>query len=199
MSTLACRTDRLAGPKRGTRVRARAKREAKNIALFSSRATRTTRRLALPSIRLKNAKKSSLFCRLCQYRAPVNSRQKGITATTDSARMFPLLRFETMKIRQTIDPLDKGKIFSFSIRKFTVVSRPSYVLTFSHFICCSLAFFFFFFFIFSVGRISCYWFNLFPWLSGITFVPNHRMSLHLYSWLSSLCRELVSDTAFYKS
>ena len=146
MSTLACSTDRLAGPKRGTRARARAKREAKNIALFSSRATRTTRRLALPSIRLKNAKKSSLFCRLCQYRAPVNSRQKGITATTDSARMFPLLRFETMKIRQTIDPLDKGKIFSFSIRKFTVVSRPSYVLTFSHFICCSLAFFFFFFF-----------------------------------------------------
>ena len=71
-------------------------------------------------------------------------RRKGITATTDSARMFPLLRFETMKIRQTVDPLDKGKIFSFSIRKFTVVSRPFYVLTFSHFICCSLAFFFFF-------------------------------------------------------
>ena len=72
-------------------------------------------------------------------------RRKGITATTDSARMFSLLRFETMKIRQTIDPLDKGKIFSFSIRKFTVVSRPFYVLTFFHFICCSLAFFFFFF------------------------------------------------------
>ena len=60
---------------RYTSARARAKREAKNIALLSSRATRTTRRSALPSIRLKNAKKSSLFCRLCQYRAPANSRQ----------------------------------------------------------------------------------------------------------------------------
>ena len=75
LSTLACRTDRLAGQKRGTRARARAKREAEKIVLLSSRATRTTRRLALPSIRLKNAKKSSLFCRLCQYRAPANSRQ----------------------------------------------------------------------------------------------------------------------------
>ena len=43
-------------------------------------------------------------------------RRKGITATTDSARMFPLLRFETMKIRQTIDPLDNSRERSFLFR-----------------------------------------------------------------------------------